>query len=143
VVFNIFNGRLFFGLRSPRRVLVGALLGQVGISLTFWPQVRSLNTSSQSYWGIALGLAGTLSASFGTLVSARLQSRSIPVVSANAFGMSYGTVALLTYAVLSGAKFDFDFSIGYLGSLLYLALFGSVVAFGAYLTLVGRIAPPM
>jgi len=63
----------------------------------------------------------------------------LPVVPANAFGMLYGTVALLAYAVLSGAKFKFDFSAGYVGSLLYLALFGSVVAFGSYLTLVGRI----
>ena len=54
---------------------------------------------------------------------------------ANAFGMLYGTVALLAYAVLSGAKFNFDFSAGYVGSLLYLALFGSVVAFGSYFTL--------
>jgi drug/metabolite transporter (DMT)-like permease len=86
-----------------------------------------------------LSLAGTISASFGNLLSARLQDRSIPVVAANAFGMLYGTVALLAYAVLSGAKFNFDFSAGYVGSLLYLALFGSVVAFGSYLTLVGRI----
>jgi drug/metabolite transporter (DMT)-like permease len=139
VVFNIFNGRVFFGLRSPRRVIAGALLGLVGITLTFWPQLRSLNTSSQSFWGIALSLAGTLSASFGTLVSARLQNRSIMVVQANAFGMLYGTAVLLSYAVLSGAKFSFDFSLSYVGSLLYLALFGSVVGFCSYITLVGRI----
>lgn len=29
----------------------------------------------------------------------------------------------------------------YLGALLYLAIFGSVIAFGAYFTLVGRIGP--
>ena len=139
VVFNILNGRVFFGLQSPRRVIVGALLGLLGISLTFWPELRSMNSGSQSFWGITLSLAGTVSASFGNLLSARLQDRSIPVVPANAFGMLYGTVALLAYAVLSGAKFNFDFSAGYVGSLLYLALFGSVVAFGSYLTLVGRI----
>ncbi len=32
-----------------------------------------------------------------------------------------------------------DFSVRYIGSLLYLAIFGSVIAFGAYFTLVGRI----
>jgi drug/metabolite transporter (DMT)-like permease len=139
VVFNILNGRLFFGLQSPRRVIVAALLGVMGIGLTFWPELRTMNSHAQSFWGITLSLAGTLSASFGNLVSARLQSRSIPVVPANAYGMLYGTVALLAYAALSGAKFSFDVSTGYIGSLLYLALFGSVVAFGSYLTLVGRI----
>jgi drug/metabolite transporter (DMT)-like permease len=137
--FNILNGRVFFGLRSSRLVIVGALLGLVGIGVAFWPELHAMNSGSQSFLGITLSLAGTLSASFGNLVSARLQRRSIPVVPANAFGMLYGTVALLAYAVLSGAKFNFDFSTGYVGSLLYLALFGSVVAFGSYLTLVGRI----
>lgn len=33
----------------------------------------------------------------------------------------------------------FDSSVVYVGSLVYLALFGSVIAFGCYLTLVGNI----
>ena len=48
---------------------------------------------------------------------------------------------LFAYALLSGAKFSFDASESYIASLLYLALFGSAIAFGAYLTLVGRIGP--
>jgi len=51
------------------------------------------------------------------------------------------SLVLLAYAMLSGAKFSFDASVSYIASLLYLALFGSVIAFGAYLTLVGRIGP--
>jgi drug/metabolite transporter (DMT)-like permease len=53
--------------------------------------------------------------------------------------MLYGTIILLAYALFSGAKFSFDPSFRYVGSLVYLALFGSVIAFGAYLTLIGRI----
>ncbi len=44
-----------------------------------------------------------------------------------------------TYAIATGREFNFDPSFAYVGSLLYLALFGSVIAFGAYLTLLGRI----
>src|SRR5581483_8369997 len=43
------------------------------------------------------------------------------------------------YAAAVGRHFVFDPSAHYLFSLGYLALFGSVIAFGAYLTLVGRI----
>jgi drug/metabolite transporter (DMT)-like permease len=100
-----------------------------------------MNSGSQSIWGIVLSLGATLTASLGNLVSAQLQKERIPVVPANAFGMLYGTVVLLAYALLSGAKFGFDASVSYIASLLYLALFGSVIAFGAYLTLVGRIGP--
>jgi drug/metabolite transporter (DMT)-like permease len=41
--------------------------------------------------------------------------------------------------VYRGDDFVFDWSPGYVGSLLYLTVFGSVIAFGAYLTLLGRI----
>jgi drug/metabolite transporter (DMT)-like permease len=40
---------------------------------------------------------------------------------------------------MRGVRFAFDLSGSYVMSLLYLAIFGSVVAFGAYLTLVSRI----
>ena len=139
VVFNIVNSWLLFGSKPTRQVVAGAALGLLGIVLTFWQDLRTMNSSSQSLWGIVLSLAATLCASFGNLVSARLQKRQIPVVPANAFGMLYGTVALLAYAVLSGARFSFDISTGYIVSLAYLAFFGSVIAFSAYLTLIGRI----
>jgi drug/metabolite transporter (DMT)-like permease len=46
---------------------------------------------------------------------------------------------MLVVAMLAGKPFSIDPSPVYLISLIYLALFGSVVAFGCYLTLVGRI----
>lgn len=141
VIFNILNNWLFFRSRPDRQVIAGAILGLLGITLTFWPDLRTMNSGSQSIWGIVLSLGATLTASLGNLVSAQLQKERIPVVPANAFGMLYGTVVLLAYALLSGAKFSFDASVSYIASLLYLALFGSVIAFGAYLTLVGRIGP--
>jgi drug/metabolite transporter (DMT)-like permease len=139
VVFNIFNSWLFFRTKPDRQVVAGAMLGLLGIVLTFWPDLHNLSTGWQSVWGIVLSLAATFTASLGNLVSAQLQKRLIPIVPANAFGMLYGTLALLAYAVFSGAKFSFDPSLRYVGSLVYLALFGSVIAFGAYLTLIGRI----
>jgi len=141
VVFNILNNWLLFGSKPDRHVIAGATLGLLGIVLTFWPDLSAMNSSSQNIRGILLSLAGTLTASFGNLVSVRLQKRQIPVVPANAFGMLYGTILLLTYAMFSGATFSFDTSVKYLGSLAYLAVFGSVIAFSSYLTLVGRIGP--
>jgi drug/metabolite transporter (DMT)-like permease len=41
----------------------------------------------------------------------------------------------------SGAPFTFDTAGSYIGSLAFLALFASAIAFGCYLTLVGRIGP--
>ena len=40
VLMNIVNGMLFFGKRSDRSVLFGALIGLVGISLVFKPECK-------------------------------------------------------------------------------------------------------
>jgi drug/metabolite transporter (DMT)-like permease len=53
--------------------------------------------------------------------------------------MLYGALFVALYAAFAGRHFAFDTSPGYLLSLGYLAVFGSVIAFGAYLTLIGRI----
>jgi drug/metabolite transporter (DMT)-like permease len=48
---------------------------------------------------------------------------------------------MAVFALVQGIMPVFDTSLQFNLSLLYLSLFGSVLAFGAYLTLVGRIGP--
>ena len=136
---NIINARLFFGVRAGRRVLVGALLGVAGIITLFAPQIGELTFSDSVFYGAMLAFLGALIASFGNMVSQAAQKTRLPVVQSNAWGMLYGAVITATIALAEGHEFVFDWSPGYLGSLLYLTVFGSIVAFGAYLTLLGRI----
>ena len=56
-----------------------------------------------------------------------------------AWGMMYGALILLAVTLVQGLPWRFDPSPTYVGALLYLAIPGSVIAFLAYLTLVGRI----
>ena len=65
----------------------------------------------------------------------------MPVVQSNVFGMTYGAIMMAILALVQGIMPVFDSSLSFNLSLLYLSLFGSVLAFGAYLTLVGRIGP--
>ena len=46
---------------------------------------------------------------------------------------------MVGYALVSDVSFNYETTWAYSLSLIYLALFGSVFAFGCYLTLVGRI----
>ncbi|MDJ0698974.1 MAG: EamA family transporter [Woeseiaceae bacterium] len=136
---NIAFARLFFGARAGWPVLVGAVLGMAGIVVVFGPQVTDLSLSDAALLGCTLAFLGALSASLGNMVSQRAQLDGIPVAPANAWGMLY-SVGWTSIAVLaSGHPITFDWSAGYVLSLLYLAIFGSVVAFWSYLTLVGRI----
>jgi len=61
------------------------------------------------------------------------------VLQSNAWSMLYGGLLTAMIALLRGQSFTFDASPGYILSLAYLTVFGSVIAFGAYLTLLGRI----
>ena len=136
---NIILSRLIFGTRASRQVLVGALLGVVGIIVLFAPQVREVSLSDSVFYGSILALSGALVASIGNMLSQAAQSRALPVVQANAWGMLYGAILTAILSLIRGHEFTFDGTFTYIASLAYLAVFGSVIAFGAYLTLLGRI----
>ncbi len=139
VILNVLFGGLL--LRDPvrPRVVVGGVLGIAGLAMMFQGDLSRLDLSGGRSLGLLMAFAGTLSASLGNIVSARNQRNGLPVVQTNAIGMAYGTLFTLIVALLRGATPTFELSLGYVSSLLYLALFGSVVAFGAYLTLLGRV----
>ena len=141
VILNVVFGAIF--LRNPVRinVVLGALVGFAGLTLVFWPELSSFDFSGERALGVVLTFLGAASASLGNIVSARNQRHKLPVVQTNAFGMAYGALFMLILALFRGAQLAFDPSVGYVISLLYLAVFGSVIAFYTYLTLLGRIGP--
>ncbi len=141
IVLNVVFSAVF--LRDPIRpkVLIGAGIGIVGLVLVFLPSLGELRLAGGQGLGLALALAGAIGASLGNIVSARNQRRKIPVVQANAYGMGYGALITLAIALIRGSEASFDMSPEYILSLLYLAVFGTVIAFGSYLTLLGRIGP--
>ena len=136
---NIVLAKIFFGVRSGLNVLFGAALGIAGIVILFMPQIGEISFSDEVFFGSMLACLGALVASFGNMASQKAQLLKLPIIQSNAWGMFYGAVLTGIYALVSGTKFTFDASPGYVISLLYLAIFGSIIAFGAYLTLLGRI----
>ncbi|HEX2140593.1 MAG TPA: EamA family transporter [Woeseiaceae bacterium] len=136
---NIVNSRLFFGTRAGARVLLGSALGIAGIVTLFLPEVSALSLSDSVLYGAGLCVAGAYVSSLGNMVSQSAQKQALPILQSNAWAMLYGAVFTGLLAVVQGNEFNFDWSVGYVASLLYLAVFGSIVAFGSYLTLLGRI----
>lgn len=136
---NIGNSRIFFGVRSGLRVIIGSALGVAGIVTLFLPQVGSVTLTDATLYGATLSVLGAFIASLGNMVSQEAQKGGLPVLQANAWGMFYGAVLTGAIALGQGQQFNFELSAGYLISLGYLAVFGSIIAFGAYLTLLGRI----
>lgn len=138
---NILNARMFFGTRVEPRVWLGASLGMVGVISLFWPEISELSFTDKTLIGASFSLSGALLASFGNMVSSRAQGEGVPVLQANAWGMFYGTLITAAVAWRKGVPFNFEYTFSYVASLFYLAVFGSIVAFGCYLKLVGKIGP--
>jgi drug/metabolite transporter (DMT)-like permease len=139
LVMNMAFGALL--LRSPirPRVALGAVLGIGGLSLVFWPDLAAFDTGSASLIGLGLSLIATAFASLGNVASVRNQRSGVPVVQGNAIGMAYGALSTLVIVLARGVPLTFDPSPLYVGALVYLAVFASILAFGCYLTLLGRI----
>ncbi|HET8726799.1 MAG TPA: DMT family transporter [Alphaproteobacteria bacterium] len=138
-VFNACNQWIFLGKRPSPRVLAGAALGIAGITLLFGAEFAELGTSHALPLGIGLALAGTFVFSLGNLASMRATGDGFDLPNAIARGMTWGAAFLAAFALARGRSFIMDPSPGYLLSLAYLAVPGSVLGFLAYLSLVARV----
>jgi drug/metabolite transporter (DMT)-like permease len=123
---------------SPR-VLLGGLAGFAGIALMFYPEMAKHGLNGATLIGLLLCVGGTLSFCLGNLVSADNQRRGLPIISVNAWGMLYGTIWSGFLAFVLGKPFVVEATVSYFGSLIFLAVVSTVIAFAAYLTLLGRI----
>ena len=139
VIWNILFGAIFLGTPVRPQVVAGGVIGLTGIIMVFRPELTAFELSDTGLLGLLLSLGATVAASLGNITSARNQMEGVPVIQANAWGMTYGTLLMLAAAVITGREFTFQFTVPYVVSLVYLSLFGSVFAFGMYLTLIGRI----
>lgn len=139
MLMNIVNAKIFYKTEITKQVYLGGVLGLFGIVTLFWPQLTDLELGAATFLGLGLCLLGTFSASIGNMLSIKNQKNNVPIVQANAWGMLYGAIFTGLAVVLQGKQFSFSFEVAYLSSLLYLSLFGSVIAFGCYLSLMTRI----
>ena len=136
---NVVLGSLFFGTRIEGRVVLGAAFGVLGVALMFYPELGGLRLEGSVLIGLALSLGGTLCFCLGNMLSLAAQRKGLPVFATIGWGMVYGVVVMAVVALLRGERFAVEWSATYLGGLLYLSVLGSVVAFGVYFTLLGRI----
>ncbi|MBL5898337.1 DMT family transporter [Lelliottia amnigena] len=139
VLYNAINSFIFFGQRPPARFGIAAVLGMLGIITLFWDDLLASGWSQELLLGIGLSALGTYGFSLGNMISLRHQRNGLETMTTNAWAMTYGTLVMGAIALIRGDNFTPEWTVSYMGALLYLAIFGSVIAFGAYFTLVGRI----
>jgi drug/metabolite transporter (DMT)-like permease len=139
LLINMIFARVFFRRTLGARVLVAGAVGLLGITVVFWPELVGFSLTSSNGRGIVLAVVGTLLFCLGNVVSGKAQATGLPVIQSTAYAMAYGALLLAPVAFVAGDGYTFDPSFAYTSSLLYLVIFGSVIGFSTYLTLLGRI----
>ncbi|WP_145532513.1 DMT family transporter [Yersinia alsatica] len=139
VLFNAINGMIFFRQRLSPNLLPASILGMIGIVALFWQDLTAAQIAPELLKGIGLSLLGTYGFSLGNMISSRHQRRGLDILSTNAYAMTYGAILMGVFSLTQHQPFTIELTSRYLGSLLYLAIFGSVIAFAAYFSLIGRI----
>ena len=112
-------------LRLP--LLVGVLIGIGGLSLAFLESVELGAAEKAALGATALALA-PLGAALGS-ISQKRRAAELDAVVLNGWAMLVGGLLLLPLSALSEDWGDFVWSAESVGSIAYLALFGSAIAF--------------
>lgn len=129
--------------RQPvsRRFLVASSGAVLGVALIFWPEIATTGARPNAALGLSLSFFAVVAAVIGGFFTMVLTRRGQPLLPVLAWSMGYGAVFLLLLSMATGRGLPFDTGWPYVGSLVYLAAFGSVIAFTLYYKLAERRGP--
>lgn len=139
--FNALLSRIFLKTPLSLNFFVGFIVGAMGLFLIFYQEITSAFRDGHVPAGLGYIFLATFFSSIGDVLWARNKLKGLPLIQVNGFAMLYGAIAIWGAALATGKPLALDFSFSYLAALFYLSLFGSIICFGAYLTLVGNVGP--
>ena len=131
--------RLFFGTPMSPPLIAGSVLGMLGIALVYSPEFAALQGNRATAAGAVYTALAVLISTLGAMVAHRNHEAGLPLWQSMAWAMFYGSLIALGVTLGVGETLAFDASWPYVLSLAYLAVFGSIVAFAGYLTLLRRV----
>ncbi len=138
VFFTPIIARIAYGTVITRRTWIGGTLGVFGVALCFLPDVLHVNLSNTFVIGMTAMVLAALVSSIAAVCSIQLNAKHVPVVSYTAWAMAYGALATFVYGAASGQSFHLDQRLSFWAALVHLTVFGTIVAFLCYLTLLKR-----
>ncbi|SDB93821.1 DMT family transporter [Acinetobacter boissieri] len=139
VLFNTLNSKLFFKQPIRLRFYPAVVFGFLGMIALFWHDLQGTYFKLDTLKGIVLCLVGTYGFSLGNMLSLYHQKKGNPILTTTAYAMSYGMLVMLFLSLIQGHDLFPTLTAVSLLSIVYLAVFGSVIGFCAYFFLIGRI----
>ncbi|MFT3956856.1 MAG: DMT family transporter [Piscinibacter sp.] len=138
-LFGALGARWLYGTPLSKRFVAGGLVGLLGVTLVFWPELSRAVPGAQTQLGVGFTIAAVLLAAAGNLSASRNRQHGLPLWPALGYGMLYGALSALLVALVLGRGFALPSGPAWWAALLYLALAGSVLTFACYLTLLDRL----
>lgn len=120
---------------AARAIWIGASMGGLGVAVMSGGELLGADLGPSAGLGILFSLLAAVASTGGNYFAWKGQSSGSEVLPMTAWAMAYGTGALILFGLATGVHWSIDPSPAYILSLLYLAVFGSVVAFALYLNL--------
>lgn len=145
VFFNPIGARLAFGTPVTWRTWAAGAVAISGVILLFFHPIANAVTDLRNgggghfLLGMLLAVGATLASSAGNVVVVEVRRHCDNVLLTMAWAMLWGTLSVAVFALATGQRWVLPPTPQYWLSLLYLSLFGSVIAFAAYFTLIHRI----
>ncbi|MBA5688235.1 DMT family transporter [Rugamonas apoptosis] len=137
--------RLILGTPLTARIWTAGAAAMAGVTLLFYQSIASAwsamagGGNGHVLLGLGLALCATISSSVGNVLVVKVREQSSNVLLTMAWSMLWGTLMVAAWVLVSGQSFTLPTTARYWGGLFYLAIFGSVIAFAAYFTLILRI----
>ena len=145
VFWNPLFNRYAFGTPVSRRTFAAGSVAILGVILLFSHSIagawRDLSAGGNGHFllGLVLALLATIASTIGNLLVIKVREQSPNVLLGMAWAMTWGSLLVAAWVLVSGQRFTVSGAPQYWAGLLYLSLFGSVIAFAAYFTLIHRI----
>lgn len=137
--FNMMIRCLWLAKPVETKVVAGGVLGSLGVLLVILPELDIQSVVDAAGWGMLIAVLGSLILSFGCVACERNEEDNLPILPTITLNMFYGSATVALIALVQGVMPEFSLSSTYIGSLVYLAVFGSVGALSSYVVLIRRI----
>jgi len=139
--FNMLFGKIFLGNPLRTQVLLAGLIGIAGTTLIFHDDIFIKDNNKSSFIALGYVFCSVILASLGNIAAARLSQKKLNIIQINTVGMMYGTLILFLLVMFRNESMIFSIKPSFILSLLYLSVFGSVIAFNLYLKLMVTVGP--
>lgn len=136
---NTVLARVFLGQPIQRRFAIGSAIAIAGIGLLLLHEARLAPLGGKVWLGVGFALIAMLCASVSNVMQANTVGHRTPMASLLAWAMLYGTGCDAALALATAGPPVLPSASAYWLGTAYLALFGSVVTFPLYYTLIRKL----